>query len=89
MDPYCLPTSNIIIIIIILLFHNAIHLQGRNPSECSKMVEHIHKSREAAAAAAGDPNRHVVTVSIEVEKTKPELRALIPLADVVSTSVQE
>ena len=53
------------------------------------MVEHINKtSNEAAAAASattgGEPNRHVVTVSIEVEKTKPELRALIPLADVVS-----
>lgn len=57
------------------------------------MVEHIHKSnrtRETAAAAptAGDPNRHVVTVSIEIEKTKPELRLLIPLADVVSLAYQ-
>lgn len=55
------------------------------------MVEYIHKAREAAAATAahGDPNKHVVMVSIEVEKTKPELTSLLPLADVVSTSVQE
>ena len=51
------------------------------------MVEHIHKSREAAATSG--PNKHVVTVSIEVEKTKPELTTLIPLADVVSYSMQE
>ena len=70
--------------------------QARNPGEYSKMVEHIHHTtRETAAAtqtAAGAStsatDRHLVTVSIEIEETKPELRALIPLADVVSTSVQ-
>ena len=57
------------------------------------MVEHIHKTSGIVAAAtqtavgSGAMDRHVITVSIEVEKTKPELRALIPLADVVSTSV--
>ena len=57
------------------------------------MVEHIHKTRGTVAAVtqtavgSGATVRHIVTVSIEVEKTKPELRALIPLADVVSTSV--
>lgn len=42
------------------------------------MVEHILKIREAAS------DRRDVTVSIEVEKKKPELVALLPLADVVS-----
>ena len=57
------------------------------------MVEHIHKTSGTVAAAtqtavgSGAMDRYVITVSIEVEKTKPELRALIPLADVVSTSV--
>ena len=53
-------------------------MQGRNPSEYSKMVEHIRRIKKAAANS--------VTVSIEVEKTKPELASLIPLADVVRTN---
>ena len=52
------------------------------------MVEHIQKLREVAAVTDDDnpnyPDRHSITVSIEVEKTKPELAKLIPLADVVS-----
>lgn len=49
--------------------------QGRNPTECAKMVAHIREHN----GVKSDP----VTVSIEIEKTKSELMALLPLADVV------
>ena len=78
------------------MIHYCLKFQARNPGEYSKMVEHIHKTREtvaattqtAAGASTSATDRHLVTVSIEIEEIKPELRALIPLADVVSTSVQ-
>ena len=60
-------------------------VQGRNPSEYSKMVEYIHRIKSSAAAVKSDSSRREVTISIEVEKTKPELTSLIPLADVVRT----
>ena len=79
------------------MIHYCLKSQARNPGEYSKMVEHIHHTtretvaattQTAAGASTSATDRHLVTVSIEIEETKPELRALIPLADVVSTSVQ-
>ena len=70
--------------------------QGRNPHEYSKMVNQVvayrkqlqiqHTGRDGGGSpelSAGNLRRVGLGVSVEMEKTKPELAALMPLADVV------
>lgn len=56
------------------------YFQGRNPVESSQMIAHI---REHNKLCSSNP----ITISIEVEKTRPELMNFISMADVVCTYI--
>lgn len=56
-----------------------VHFEGRNVSNVSEMMKYIHKHNEDQDKLQG----LTVRVSVEIEKAKPELECLIPLADVV------
>lgn len=54
--------------------------QGRNVTNVAKMITHVREYNQNAS------DRGSVTISVEIEKAKPELASLIPLADVVFVS---
>lgn len=51
------------------------------------MVKHVAAYNEGLLLSGASCGRNPLKVSVEVEKTKPELAELIPLADVVSLIV--
>ena len=53
--------------------------QGRNVDEVERMIAHIRQFNATMATPS-------ITISVELEKKKPELIKLLPLADVVFVS---
>lgn len=54
-----------------------VHFEGRNVSNVCNMIRHVRAFNQK------HPERKPVTISVEIEKAKPELEALIPLPDVL------
>lgn len=54
--------------------------QGRNVPAVAGMLQAVRAYNET------QPPGHFITCSVEIEKARPELEALIPLADVVFVS---
>jgi ketohexokinase len=54
-----------------------IHFEGRNAAEVSKMIEIIEEYKSTLQC------KEMITVSVELEKCRPELMTLLPKADVV------
>ena len=71
-----------------------VNLQGRSPDSYSKMIEHVVSYRtqnescggEGGGKDGGEGGRQPLRVSVELEKQRPELVRLAPLADLVRAS---
>ncbi|XP_045116117.1 ketohexokinase-like isoform X1 [Portunus trituberculatus] len=57
-----------------------IHFEGRNVANVAQMIKLVREHNK------GLPQGEFITTSVEIEKAKPELEALIPLVDVVFVS---
>ncbi|XP_042234571.1 ketohexokinase-like isoform X2 [Homarus americanus] len=57
-----------------------IHFEGRNVSNVTKMIERIRQYNRSHQDCG------CITISVEIEKAKPELESLIPLPDVLFVS---
>ena len=55
------------------------HLKGRNASHVSKMIHAIRQYNNNSSQESSK-----ITISVEIEKTKPEIQSLLPEGDVVS-----
>ncbi|XP_065844649.1 ketohexokinase-like [Oscarella lobularis] len=58
-----------------------IHFEGRNASHVSKMIHAIRQYNNNSSQESSK-----ITISVEIEKTKPEIQSLLPEGDVVFIS---
>ena len=65
--------------------HQMTFLQGRHVPEYARMIQHVAAYNDSLKSVdSGGKTRGPLRVSVELEKKRPALTELVPLADVVS-----